>query len=342
MPKVSVIVPNYQHEQYLEQRLRSIKAQSFDDYELILLDDASKDGSPKILEEFHRSQPESQLVINAENSGSPFVQWNRGAALAKGEYLWIAESDDHCKADLLETLSKVLDENPTVGIAYGHSFMVDEADQPLHSYAENLAFIYKSKAWESDFIVSGEKACRDWLLHHNPIPNASGILIRRQAYEQAGGADPKFRLNGDWHLYAKILLQWDLAFVNKELNYFRVHKKTQRSQSIKRASVYEELYAINSLLRKGLKEADKEADAALSEFGNWWMGNLPYHSLNAENWRINKKMYSVFKELKKPLAWRIFLTFIITYFRDFLGFLGLLKPIKKFRSKLKPGKYWDK
>ncbi len=342
MPKVSVIVPNFQHEAYLQKRLDSIARQTFQDFELILLDDGSKDASVEILRKFADRHPDVKLLLNEKNSGSPFIQWNKGIAQASGEYLWIAESDDYCEDTFLESLVPLLDQNPELGIAYAHSMMVDEQDQKIHSYAENLAFIYKSKAWESDFIKSGKEACKDWLLYHNPIPNASGILIRRKAYEEVKGADPKFRLNGDWHLYAKILLKYDLGFLNKELNYFRVHRKTQRSKSRKRASVYEELYAINKLLRAGLNDAQSEADAALSEFGNWWIGNLPYHSWTRENWRINRKMYRVFRELKSPLAWRIFLTFIISYFRDFLNFIGLLKPLKKLRSALWPGKYWDK
>ena len=342
MPKVSIIVPNYQHEAYLEKRLSSIEAQSFKDYEVILLDDGSKDASPELLKKFAAKYPAAQLIINEKNSGSPFVQWNKGADIAKGDYLWIAESDDYCEAHFLTEMVNLMDQHPQMGIAYCHSMMVDEKGQNLNSYAENLAFIFKTNAWQSDFVKKGKEACQQWLFNHNPIPNASGILIRRKAYQEVNGADPKFRLNGDWHLYAKILLYYDLGFINKELNYFRVHQKTQRTKSRKRASVYEELYAINTLLRKALPEARDDAERSLDEFGNWWIGNLPYHSWSAENWRINRKMYRIFRARKKPLAWRIFLTYIISYLRDFLNFIGLLKPLKKLRSQIWPEKYWDK
>lgn len=341
MPKLSVIVPNFQHRNYLEQRLASILNQSFQDYELILLDDASQDGSVDFLKKFVQKHPKTQLVLNTHNSGSPFIQWNRGVKLAQGDYLWIAESDDLCAPSFLEKMVPLMDKNPKVGIAYAQSVLIDEAGEKLHSYRENLEFIYKSKAWESDFIKDGREACQEWLLHHNPIPNASGILIRREAYEKVGGADPNFRLNGDWHLYAKILLHYDLAYLNEELNYFRVHQKTQRSQSIKRASVYEELYAINQLLVKALPHAKEEGQRALQEFGNWWIGNLPYHQWTQENWRINRKMYGIFRELRKPLAWRIFLTFVISYLRDGLKFLGILKPLKDLRARVWPNKYWN-
>lgn len=341
MPKVSVIVPNFEHANYLNTRLDSILEQSFRDFEVILLDDASKDRSPQILSAYALALPNWQFEANKTNSGSPFQQWKKGLDLSQGEYIWIAESDDSADPELLKELVQILDENPSVGIAYAQSMLMDENGQSLHSYRENLEFIYKSEAWQSDFIKKGTEACREWLFYHNPIPNASGALFRKSAIDAVGGPDVTMRLNGDWHFYAKILLHYDLAFKAKDLNYFRVHQKTQRSQSIKRASVYRELISINQFLRNGLKDANQEADAAMDEFANWWIGNLPYHSLNAENRRLNREHYRIFKAYKPHLIWRIFLTFIISYLRDALKWLGLLKPLKKLRAQLFPGKYWN-
>ncbi|WP_421752649.1 glycosyltransferase family 2 protein [Croceimicrobium sp.] len=341
MPKLTIIVPNYQHEAYLAQRLESIKNQSFQDYEVILLDDASKDGSAGILQAYADANPEWQLILNDQNSGSPFKQWNKGVALAQGEYIWVAESDDLAHPDLLAALVPLLDENPQVGIAYAQSMLIDEAGHELNSYEENLRFLYKSKAWQEDFIINGKEACRNWLFFHNPIPNASGALFRKSAYLEAGGGDPQMRLNGDWYLYAKILLHYDLAFKAEILNYFRVHTQTQRSRSRKQASVYKELIAINQLLREGIPDANKEADAAMDEFANWWIGNLPYHSLNSENRALNKVHFRIFGEYKNNLVWRIFITYVISYLRDFLKWIGLLKPLKKLRSQIFPGKYWN-
>ncbi len=116
MPVVSTIVPNYNHARFLPQRLDSILAQTFKDYELIVLDDASTDNSREVLERYARQAP-IQLVFNGTNSGSPFIQWRKGAELARGEYLWIAESDDYADPRLLETLAGELQRNPKVGLA---------------------------------------------------------------------------------------------------------------------------------------------------------------------------------------------------------------------------------
>lgn len=342
MALVSVIVPNYNHARFLEKRLASIANQSFRDFEVILLDDASSDNSREILIDWCKQHKNWQYHFNETNSGSPFIQWNKGIALASAPFIWIAESDDYCESNFLEKLVPLLQKNAQLGIVYGQSLLVDEQDKLLYSYKENLEFIYKSKDWDKDFTKNGQLACREWLLHHNPIPNASGILFRKEAYLKVGQADPKMRLNGDWHLYAKILLQYDLGFMAEDLNYFRVHQATQRSKSIRNASVYRELIEINSLIREAIPEATAEANQALDEFANWWIGNLPYHAWTKENWQLNQELFRFFSAYKNNLAYRIFLTYLISYLRDFLNAIGLLKPLKKLRSQLFPGKYWDK
>ena len=102
-PTVSIIVPNYNHTSFLEERLDSIFKQTFQDFEVILLDDASTDGSLEILRNYQAHPKVSHLIVNEKNSGSPFKQWKKGLALAKGTFVWIAESDDSCEPNFLET-----------------------------------------------------------------------------------------------------------------------------------------------------------------------------------------------------------------------------------------------
>ena len=83
MPKVSVIVPNYNHAPYLKRRIDSILNQTYQDFELILLDDCSTDNSAEVLNEYASNPKVSHVVINEINSGSTFKQWDKGFALAK-------------------------------------------------------------------------------------------------------------------------------------------------------------------------------------------------------------------------------------------------------------------
>ena len=97
MPQVSVIVPNYNHASYLRQRIESIINQTYQDFELIILDDCSTDHSKEIIESYRNHPRVNQIVYNTENSGSTFKQWNKGVELAEGECIWFAESDDWCE-----------------------------------------------------------------------------------------------------------------------------------------------------------------------------------------------------------------------------------------------------
>ncbi|HVB58282.1 MAG TPA: glycosyltransferase family 2 protein, partial [Candidatus Acidoferrales bacterium] len=100
MPTVSVIVPNYNHARFLRKRIDSVLQQTFQDFELILLDDCSTDDSRSILSSY-AGDPRIRIEFNDANSGSTFKQWNKGVRLARGKYVWIAESDDYAGEKLL-------------------------------------------------------------------------------------------------------------------------------------------------------------------------------------------------------------------------------------------------
>src|SRR5215467_7397297 len=121
MPTVSAIVPNYNHAPYLRKRIESILAQTYQDFELILLDDCSTDNSREILASYGNSS-KVRIEFNETNSGTPFKQWNKGVRLARGKYIWIAESDDYADDGFLERLASRLDAEPGAGFAYCRSW----------------------------------------------------------------------------------------------------------------------------------------------------------------------------------------------------------------------------
>ena len=124
MATVSIIVPNYNHSRFLEERLESIFSQTFQDFEVILLDDSSTDNSVEVLKRYATHPKVRELLVNDHNSGSPFKQWQQGFALSLGEYIWIAESDDYADKDFLATLVPALKANPQLGLAYCQSRII--------------------------------------------------------------------------------------------------------------------------------------------------------------------------------------------------------------------------
>jgi glycosyltransferase involved in cell wall biosynthesis len=101
-PLLAVIIPNYNHAPYLEQRIESVLKQTFQDMEVIILDDCSTDNSKNIIERYRNHPKVSTVLYNKVNSGNTFKQWKKGIEQARGTWIWIAESDDWCEPTFLE------------------------------------------------------------------------------------------------------------------------------------------------------------------------------------------------------------------------------------------------
>ena len=132
MPIVSVVIPNYNHAQYLRQRIDSILNQIYSDFELIIVDDCSTDNSKEIIESYRTNPKVSQIIFNESNSGTPFQQWETGVDLAKGEWIWIAESDDFAENDFLEKLILQAEIFSTAGLIYSHIRWVDTFGKEIY------------------------------------------------------------------------------------------------------------------------------------------------------------------------------------------------------------------
>ena len=229
MPTVSVIVPNYNHAGFLRQRIETIFGQTFQDFELILLDDCSTDESPAILREY-ASDPRVRVEFNDINSGSTFRQWNKGVRLAKGNYVWIAESDDYAGPRFLERLVALLDADPNVMIAYCRSWRVNDSGT-LDGFADPLLPESDLPRWSTDFRSDGHEECRNYFVVANVVRNASSAVFRKAAYERVGGADENLRLCGDWKVWAAMSLCGSMTYLSEPLNYYRLHAGSVWGQS---------------------------------------------------------------------------------------------------------------
>jgi glycosyltransferase involved in cell wall biosynthesis len=229
MPKVSVIIPNYNHARYLRQRIETVLAQTYRDFEVILLDDCSTDESRSIISEY-ANDPRVRIEFNERNSGSTFKQWNKGMRLARGEYIWMAESDDYADERLLERLVKVLDEEPDVTFAYCRSWRITPDGQP-NGFADSYLARFEPGRWAADFRVDGREECRNWFVFANSVPNASCAVFRKAVYDRVGGVDHSMCVSGDWKLWAAMAFEGRIAYVAEPLNYYREHDATVRIKS---------------------------------------------------------------------------------------------------------------
>jgi glycosyltransferase involved in cell wall biosynthesis len=212
-PLVSVIIPNFNHAAYLKQRIDSVLAQTFSDLEIILLDDASTDNSRSVIEPF-RSEPRiAHIIYNETNSGSTFLQWKKGIDLAKGDHIWIAESDDFCEMTFLENVYGACAADPSVTLSYAQSVVIDGSN--------NVKWISRSPYLEK--IMDGKLFIREFLLYGNAVFNASMAVFSRSAYLQLTNEYTSYKFCGDWLFWAQIAKQGNVSISGKVLNYFRKH-----------------------------------------------------------------------------------------------------------------------
>jgi len=259
-PRVSVVVPNYNYARFLIRRMDSILNQTFTDLEVIFLDDASTDDSRAVVQQY-AGNPRVRMVFNETNTGSPFTQWNRGVALARGEYVWIAEADDFAEADFLERLVPLLDGDRDLGLVYCQSRLVDEDDRETGTMLPYTDRLWPGR-WAESFRNRGRDEVARYLVHRCTIPNASAVLFRRSAFLDAGGAEAGMRLCGDWMTYVRILKRWDLYFLAANLNHFRTHAQAQRTrlsgdpaEIVERYMVLEEALNHTRVRRRDRREA---------------------------------------------------------------------------------------
>lgn len=211
MPKVSVIIPNYNHAPYLKQRIDSVLFQTYEDFEVVILDDNSQDNSREIIETYRTHPKVKSIHFNTTNSGSTFRQWQKGIELSSGEFLWIAESDDWSAQEFLAVLVEAASRHPMVGICFSGSNWID---QNGHS-GKDLSLYNQS------FFRLGIDEIKMSMIRHCTIQNASSMIIRRQIAERFIGNVLNYKACGDWHLYLDVLMETNLVFVSQKLNNFR-------------------------------------------------------------------------------------------------------------------------
>ncbi|MDR6405350.1 MULTISPECIES: glycosyltransferase family 2 protein [Chryseobacterium] len=246
-PLVSIIIPNYNHARFLKQRLESVFGQTYQNFEVILLDDTSTDDSRSVLERYAAHPKTSHVVFNGKNSGSPFAQWEKGLGLAKGDYIWIAESDDFCEVDFLEKLVPLFFKEENVALVYCRSNNVDENGNFFDIfYPDN----FDNQKWKTSYFNNGNDELKNFVRYTNTVPNASACLFRKQDFDFS--EMKKMFFAGDWLFWAKVLSTGNVYFCSEVLNHFRFHDKTTRSN--RSTNRYKEYLLVLSFIYKTIGE----------------------------------------------------------------------------------------
>lgn len=247
MPKVSVIIPNYNHSEFLKQRVESVLNQTYRDFELIILDDFSEDNSSVIIESYRSNPIVSHILYNNINCGSPFIQWAKGIQLARGEYIWIAESDDWAECSFLEELMLYAQKFPDVGFLYTDTIVVFELERYLMGPPEKELYRYFYKG----------QLLKERLLNGIQICNGSAVIFKRGVALDYLIELTQYQKHGDYFLWTKISEKCEAVFLNKPLNYFRVLETSVTRKSINSTTSIREYLTVFNLLSSRLSLLNK-------------------------------------------------------------------------------------
>ncbi len=240
MPKVTVIIPNFNHEKYLVQRINSVLNQTFQNFEVIILDDCSKDKSRLIIENYRNHPKVKHIIYNETNSGSTFKQWEKGINVASGNLIWIAESDDFCELTFLEKLLPFFTDNQLV-LCYAKSIFTNENGTFSNTQWQTNDWLNVS------FTKDGREAIKAYLVNSNSISNASAVIWKKSIFDTSY-LNTDYKLCGDWFFYINILLKGKIGYYSEPLNYYRMHENNVRTKESKKLTEIKEILSIQKFL----------------------------------------------------------------------------------------------
>jgi alpha-1,3-rhamnosyltransferase len=205
---VTVGIALYNHEKYIKECLESIINQTYDNLEIIVIDDGSKDSSYNIAKEVLESQTRRKYILKTRPNIGMCNTLNEIIELASGEYISFIGSDDFWHKDKIKKQAKYLDEHPDIALVHCNSYLVD-GDSKV--YGE---FDCSSSKTEGDLFHG--------LIMGSAVINTPGNFYRTSVYEKIGKYDPQFRWEDDdfWQRLTKI---YKVGFINEFLTYYRRH-----------------------------------------------------------------------------------------------------------------------
>lgn len=207
LPKVSVIVPAYNVRSYISDALISIEHQSLREFEVLIVDDGSTDGTSEIVKSFCQRDPRFKM-LHKSNGGLSSAR-NYGIRHANTDYIALLDGDDAYKPDKLATHVALLDNYPDVGVVYSASRVIRDDGRPT--------FVYLSgKPVNSDSLLA--------LLYKNFIGHGSNAVFRRSIFYEVGGFDENLRSSEDIDLWLRVaaLKRWRFYREPRVLSLYRV------------------------------------------------------------------------------------------------------------------------
>lgn len=263
-PKVSVCIPTYNYARFLPEAIESVTGQSFTDYELLILDDCSQDGTGEVVAEYARREPRIDFRVNPVNLGM-VENWNRCLLLARGEYIKFLFGDDaFCSTDALRRMVDVLDRDSSVSLVASARVVVDESSRATGVWSE----------FPDGFVCEGGDVIRRCLeFQRNLIGEPSAVMFRKA--QALRGFDRRYRQIVDEEMWFHLLEQGRFAYIGEPLCTFRQHPAQQTRVNMEGAGDIEDMILLldEYLARRG------KAGAAMSRIERGYLMYTPAYRI---------------------------------------------------------------
>jgi len=212
-PRVSVIIPSYNHEKFVGQAIWSVLEQTFQDFEIVITDDGSSDGTVREIRKF--DDPRIRFYEFGKNRGAA-VASTHCVSQAKGDYVAMLCSDDAFLPEKLEKQVRLLDSRPDIAAVFSYARIIDERGEEFRDRHHVYYSIFRQP----------NRTRREWLNHFFYNENClchTSVLARREIYS-ANGSDPRYAQLGDFNRWMKICLRHGIHVIPEELVLFRVRR----------------------------------------------------------------------------------------------------------------------
>jgi len=231
---VSVITPFLDAQRFLEEAIRSVLAQTYSGWELLLVDDGSRDGSTAIAQQFAAVQPDRIRYLqhpDHENRG-PSIARNLGIAQARGEYIAFLDADDIWLPEKLERQVALLEKHPDAGMVYGPlRFWFGWTGDPADAKRDFTS----GKATANDTLVPPPGMLLRQIEKRDGLPGTCSVLIRKRVVDRVGGFESGFQgLYEDEVFFSKIALREPVYVMSASLDRYRQHPDSTCARAIQR------------------------------------------------------------------------------------------------------------
>lgn len=209
-PKVSVIIPNYNYAKYVAKTIESVLSQTYQNLEIIVVDDGSKDDSLKVLETFR----DKIRVVRQKNQGVSRAR-NHGAAISNGEYLAFLDADDVWLPEKLEKQFEKFAEDEQIGLVHCSMTLINPNDEPIGEMCNG------QEGWVAEEFLRFERSI--------VIGAGSTALVKRKIFTEVGGFDYRLSTSADWDFCYRVASRYKIGFVKKPLVLYRMHNSNMHS-----------------------------------------------------------------------------------------------------------------